>query len=102
MEVREWLKENDPPEHMPNIDVLYSAGAERIDLADSDDPEEIVLDITLPDNLEETIDVMIAITYVMQDTSKVKKVSDHVVRMTTGSPYDYFVFDENKLYHEEE
>ncbi len=112
-EVRKWLKENEAPEHMPNINVIYSAGAENIDIVgpDIEDEEEdegedevdidafgIILDVTLPDNLEKAIDVMVAIAYVTLDTSEVKRLSARIIRLITYSPYDSYVFDYNKVW----
>jgi len=86
---------------MPNIDVLYSAGAEHIGVVHCDS-DTIILDIILPDDLEKAIDVMVSVAYVLQDTSKVTRVTSRCVRMTTNSPYDSFVFDEGKLWHKED
>jgi len=111
MEIRKWLEKNDAPDHMPNIDVIYSAGAKHIDVTfdpDIEDEEEdeegegeiseIVLDVTLPDDMEKQIDVMVAMAYVMQDTSKIKRLSARVVQLTTYSPYDRYVFDDKKVW----
>jgi len=110
MEVRKWLEENEAPDHMPNVDVLYSAGAKHIDITcdpDIEDEEEdegevdideIVLDVTLPDDTEKQIDVMVAMAYVMQDTSKIKRCANRVIRLTTYSPDNRYVFDYNKVW----
>jgi hypothetical protein len=108
MEVRKWLEENEAPDHMPNIDVIYSAGAKNIDITIPDieyedeeeeiDIDEIILDVTLPDDLERAIDVMVAMAYVTLDTSKVKRLSARVIRLTTWSPDNRYVFDYNKVW----
>jgi len=104
MEVRKWLEENEAPDHMPNVDVLFSSGAENIDIIlDPVEEEEgvvceVVLDITLPDDMERAIDVMVSIAYVVQDTSKVERRSARVIRLITYSPYNSYVFDYNKVW----
>jgi len=107
MEVRKWLEKNEAPDYMPNIDLLYSTGAKNIDIIvgpseeEEDelyDPVDIVLDVTLPDDLEKAIDVMISVAYVMQDTSRIERRTSRTVRITTSSPYDYYNFDYKKVW----
>lgn len=80
MGVRKWLEENNPPDWMPNIDVLYSAGAKYIGVVHSDS-DKMILSIELPDDLEKAIDVMVAIANSLQ--GKVTHATIRGIMMTT-------------------
>lgn len=80
MGVRKWLEENNPPDWMPNIDILYAAGAKYIGVVHSDS-DKINLSIELPDDPEKAIDVMVAIANSLQD--KVTRATTRGIMMTT-------------------
>lgn len=101
VEASEWIQGSDfrVPERMPNVDLLYKAGAIYVGVAEcSELSGRMILDITFPDDLAEAAELWFHIANCEHDgvkreaggSTRIKMLilsyEDHIEKQTNG-PY---------------